>query len=486
MRTAGVILPIFSIPGNDEGIGTLGECAYNFIDFLFDAKQICWQILPINHVKENNSPYSNYSIFAGNIYLIDVKKLVNQSLLDEKSYKKYINETKNNTSKINYNQLKIYKLEVLKLAFKQSFHKLSNHINEFRNENSFWLDDYALYMSLKKYVFNNEPWQKWDNSIKNRKKVTIEIYNSQLKEHINFFIFLQYIFYEQWFELKKYANSKNIKIIGEFPLYCDKDSAEVWAKTNLFELDQELYDDKKNIYEKYCLANKVAYNIDNLRKSHHQFLVDFFYFLNNIYDELIFDNFSHYCKYRFKNSSENNGEIHERLGLKDDLFKVINTLPIKFVITLHDVDFTNNMLETYNLPVAKVMNRGFYGDNLEICLPHNFSKTDLIYTSDYCFSPLKKWFNNIPRLIKLDCIKYINHLSHMNFNYAFIIKAYQSAAEKVLVPMQDILNLGRKSAYINMNKPNKNWSWRMTKKQLKKHIIKQLCAITELYGRNGK
>ncbi|MBP0979800.1 MAG: 4-alpha-glucanotransferase [Oscillospiraceae bacterium] len=483
MRSAGVVLPIFSLPGN-EGIGTLGEDAYNFIDFLFDSKLQYWQVPPVCHSK-NNSPYSSYCVFSGNYNLIDIKKLVFDGLLDKKSYKKYLKLFKYESVKINYKKINIFKLEILKTCFNQSFDKLKNKIEKFRKSNSYWIENYALYIALKKYVFEDKPWQQWDEYIKTKNKTSIDIYKEQLKDKIDFIIFLQYLFYSQWFELKNYANSKNIKLIGEMPLYCDLDSCDVWAHQNLFKLnknfesEEKLYHDQEKIYNKYCLKNKITYNINNLKKSHYRFLIQEIAFLNNIYDEVSINNFDQYDKYKIID----NNKYLEKPGIKDELFKIAKSLVPNFRYFLHDIDFSNKLLNTYDIPVSKTMTDGFLSEKFSVCLPHNYNISDIVYISDSVFESLQRWKKSLPGLKKRYCNQYINNVYKKSFNYDFIAKAYHSTAEKILIPIQDILGLDSKGVLLNNKKNNNNWSFRLSNKPFDKKVYKQLNDFSVLYER---
>lgn len=486
MRSAGVVLPIFSLPGN-EGIGTLGEESYNFIDFLFDSKLQYWQTPPVCHTK-NSSPYSNYCVFSGNYNLINIKKLVDEGFLDKKSYKSYLKLFKYDNLKVNYNKINIFKLETLKICFDQSFNILKDQVNNFRKNNNYWIEDYALYICLKKYVFENKPWQQWDEHIKKQNKTTVEIYKEQLNDKIDFIVFLQYLFYSQWKEFKNYANSKNIKLIGEMPLYCDSDSCDVWAHKNLFKLDQDfepeekLYHENNKVYNKYCFKDKVTYNIDNLKKSHYRFLIQEIDFLNNIYDEVAINNFDQYDKYKIIDNIDNN-KYFERPGIKDELFEIAKSLVPSFKYFLYDVDFSNKILNTYNIPVSKIMTDGFWSEKYSICLPHNYKISDIVYVSDSVFAPLQKWKRSLVGLKKRYCNQYINNICKKNFNYDFIAKAYHSTAEKVLISVQDILGLGSRGVLYNNKNNNSNWSFRLKDKPFNKKIYKQLQNFSNLYER---
>ena len=212
MRASGILLPIFSLPGG-HGIGCFNQEAYKWIDYLKQAKQSYWQILPLGATSYGDSPYQSFSTFAGNPYFISLDDLVAKNWLN-------IDELpiqEENTT-INYANLYHTRFDLLRLAFERS-HITDNHdFQSFINNEAYWLNDYALFMAIKDY-FNGISWQQWPEDIRHRTTDAMNYYTNKLQENITFYKFLQFIFWEQWQKLKAYANSQGISIIGDIPIY---------------------------------------------------------------------------------------------------------------------------------------------------------------------------------------------------------------------------------------------------------------------------
>ena len=234
MRCSGILMHISSLPG-PYGIGTMGKQAFRFIDFLEEAGQSIWQILPLTPTGYGDSPYQSCSTFAGNHYLIDLDELVKEGLLK----KAELNEIQwsRSENKADFGLLYNNRLNVLRLAFKRF--KDNKALDEFCSDNDSWLPDFALFMALKER-FGGKPWYQWDQELKFRDADAIEAVRRELKDEIRFFSFVQYLFFKQWNALRAYAHSKGIRIIGDVPIYVPYDSVEVWKDTALFQLDEGL------------------------------------------------------------------------------------------------------------------------------------------------------------------------------------------------------------------------------------------------------
>lgn len=234
-RSSGILMHITSLP-SPYGIGTLGKEAYRFVDFLVKAGQKYWQVLPLGPTGYGDSPYQSFSAFAGNPYLIDLDLLCKEGLLEVNDYK-YINFGYN-CEEVDFEKIAENKMPILKMAFKNLKDKYRDELQQFKEENDEWIEDYALYMALK--VKNNlKSWQLWDKDIKLRKKDALNKAKKELKDDIDYNIFLQFMFYKQWNNLKEYANKNGIKIIGDIPIYVAEDSADTWASSELFLLDKD-------------------------------------------------------------------------------------------------------------------------------------------------------------------------------------------------------------------------------------------------------
>ena len=214
-RGAGILLPISSLP-SPYGIGTLGAEAYAFVDQLAEAKQSYWQVLPVGPTSFGDSPYQSFSAFAGNPYFIDLDTLKEDGLLlSEEIEEQYWGD---DVSEVDYATLYEARFEVLHKAYARSDHKMQEDYQAFLAKSSYWLEDYSFYMALK-FHFHGQEWSLWEDGLKFRHKETLRKFEDLLAEEIDFWKFCQYQFFMQWSQLKRYANSKGIRIIGDIPLY---------------------------------------------------------------------------------------------------------------------------------------------------------------------------------------------------------------------------------------------------------------------------
>ena len=235
-RSSGILMHIASLPSK-FGIGSIGKDAYRFVDFLKTAGQKYWQILPLGHTSYGDSPYQCFSAFAGNPHFIDFNLLKEEGLLKEEDYNN-INFGKED-DKIDYSIIFLERQKVFKIAF-DNFEKVKcNEFEIFKEENKFWLEEYSLYMAIKEH-FNLKSWQEWDEDIRIRKHSSMKKYKYILKYEIEYWNFIQYKFFQQWEELKVYANKNNVSIIGDIPIYVAEDSSDIWANPKMFKMDKNM------------------------------------------------------------------------------------------------------------------------------------------------------------------------------------------------------------------------------------------------------
>lgn len=238
-RVSGILLHISSLPG-PYGIGDFGSEAYKFVDFLHETKQKIWQILPLTPT-ENCSPYSAASAFAGNPLLISPEKLGKMGLLADDDWG-LASSFHFDDYYVKFKQVTRFKNELLKRAFRrykeQQNDQLKKMIDDFRRSEQSWLDDYTLYMAIKE-KHNTHLWSQWPEELRHRQKDAL----NQIREHeqnsIEYQVFVQFIFHQQWSELKSYAKELGVQIIGDMPVYCDYFSVDVWANSHIFQLDAE-------------------------------------------------------------------------------------------------------------------------------------------------------------------------------------------------------------------------------------------------------
>ena len=236
-RGAGVLLSISSLP-SPYGIGTMGEAAYRFIDKLAETGFSFWQVLPIGPTSLGDSPYQSFSVFAGNPYFIDLDILIAEGLLSRDEVQNV--SWSDSPNRVSYEKLWAHRYVIFREAYENAIKDgivSSDEYKAFKEENSFWLDDYSLYMACKNH-FNNVEWLKWDEKIRHRDAAVMEQYKILLAEDIEFWCFLQFEFYKQWTDLRLYVEHMHVSIIGDIPIYAALDSSDVWANRELFQLDE--------------------------------------------------------------------------------------------------------------------------------------------------------------------------------------------------------------------------------------------------------
>ncbi|OEF96291.1 4-alpha-glucanotransferase [Desulfuribacillus alkaliarsenatis] len=489
-RKSGVLLHPSSLPSN-YGIGDFGTNAFCFIDFLSKSKQKLWQILPLNPVGYGESPYQCLSVYAGNPLLIDIDNLRELGLLTDADLYEVNNVELTNDS-IDFELVKKVKYEILKKAFtnfqSQTFPVLAEEFEQFKQEHSKWLADYALFSALKQH-FNNQSWVNWDAAIAARNEKSVSYYSELLSEQIQQEEFLQYLFFKQWHTLKDYANSKGVKIIGDMPIYVAHDSCEVWLNQDLFKLDNEgNVTQKAGVPPDYFsetgqLWGNPIYNWDIMKQDDYSWWVTRIRHMLAMVDYIRIDHFRAFADYWVVPAAEDvavNGEWKDGPGL--DFFNSIQKQIGNAPFIAEDLGELSER--------AKVLKKetGFPGMlvmqfEIDANLATNFQiplymKNTVVYTGTHDNDTLLGWYKcNADTPIE-DNEQWSDYIC-----WSFIEQVYKSDADIALVPMQDLLCLG---ANARMNTPgtvDNNWKWRMTVEQLEDIDYKKLKELTKIYYR---
>ena len=236
-RSSGILLPISSLP-SPYGIGTFGRAAYDFVDFLHAAGQHCWQILPLGPTSYGDSPYQSFSTYAGNPYYVDLDLLIEDGLLtkEEVTSRNWGDDPRN----VDYALLYRNRFDVLELAKQRGWRRDEKEVADFTKENSGWLPDYTLYMALKR-KYDMKSWIEWPEDVRRREPRALNRCREELREDVELFTYIQYLFFRQWRALREYIAKADIRIIGDLPIYVAMDSADVWSEPDKFQLDENGY-----------------------------------------------------------------------------------------------------------------------------------------------------------------------------------------------------------------------------------------------------
>ena len=485
-RASGVLLPVFSLPSK-FGIGTMGKEAYEFIDFLKKANQKYWQILPLSPTSAENSPYSGYSTFAGNPYLIDLEELVQKDMLDMKD----VENINWNSGDICYENIQKYKCLLLKKAYDKSIVEYRDKIEAFKHENENWIYDYALFMALKEN-FDMKPWFLWPEDIRNHKN--IDKYNELFAIDIEFHIFIQYIFFEQWYNLKKYANENGISIIGDIPIYVAMDSADVWCNTKDFLLDEENVpafvagvppDSFSDIGQ---LWGNPLYNWDAMKKDGYGWWIRRIGNANKMFDVIRIDHFRAFESYWAVDSKADTASLGSWIkGPGMNLLGRINGWFPDIKIIAEDLgiitDEVKKLREDAGYPGMKILMFAFDETRNSDYLPHKYDRNCVCYCGTHDNATIKEWYMNGEQSEIDFANEYLSINDKENFVWEFIKGGMASTADLFIVQMQDYLELGEDGRMNIPGKADGNWKWRLEKHQISDKLSEKINYITKLYGR---
>ncbi len=472
-RCGGVLMHISSLPG-DFGIGTLGEGARNFIDFLSDCGFGAWQVLPCGPCDEYNSPYSGKSAFAGNIYFIDPQILYNKNLLTKEDVEEcrceYIYIT-------DYDFLHKSREKIFRRAIPKMTSGIKNEVKDFCKENP-WVEDYALFCALKDKN-DNLPWYEWKKELKMRDKDAIAREKELLAEDIFFYEFLQCEFFSQWKDMKDYAASRGISIIGDMPIYLSHDSSDVWANPHLFSLDEDMYISRcAGVPPDYFSSEgqkwgNPLYNWDNLKKEGYSLWIKRLGFALSIYDAVRIDHFRAFSAYWSIPADEKATQGRWEKGPGIEFFDTLKKqYPDASVIAedLGDIDDdVRTLVKETGFPGMGVMQFAFITDDDTPHLPHNYTKNTVGYTGTHDNNTLLGWLWECDEKSRNYALDYCGFHGdwgqggpHSKSIQSIIRTLWQSAAILTIVPVQDLCGFGGDTAMNHPGIAEGNWCFRIT------------------------
>lgn len=487
MRASGILLPIFSLP-SPYGIGTIGKEAYEFVDFLVSAKQRYWQILPLGPTGYGDSPYQSFCSFACNSYLIDLDILEEKHLLQKDEY---INESwYAQEDKVDYGLMYQKRNAALEKAFKR-FDVNNIKFKAYCQENSYWINDYAIFMALKE-KFNGDKWQLWPDDIRLRYHQSLMNYGTMLADRILFHKFLQYEFFAQWAELKKYANNKGIYIIGDIPIYVSSDSSDVWSRHYLFQTDEN-----RNLAsvagvppDAFSATGQLwgnpLYDWTSMEKDDFYWWKQRIGMASNLYDYVRIDHFigiERYFSIPSDAETAASGTYYQGPGMK--LIDAINLSRNNMGIIAEDLgvltDNVRKLLEKTGYPGMKVLQFGFSGEPANDNLPMHYKKNLIAYTATHDNDTTKGWYRKLDRKNRDFMKKYLNR-SRIHV-HDLILETMKSVADTAIIPMQDWLCQGSESRINFPSVAFGNWTYRISKNMLTDNLASEISAMTVLCAR---
>ena len=494
-RAAGILMPISSLPGK-YGIGSFSKEAYKFVDWLASAGQTYWQILPIHPTSYGDSPYQSFSTFAGNPYFIDLDTLIEEGVLtQEECAQVFFGDDEKD---IDYAALYEGRNILLTMAYERSNISKNPEYQQFLGENRWWLDDYALFMALKNF-FGGQTWSQWPEDIRLRWGFALDYYRRELYFEIEYQMYLQFKFFQQYRKLKAYANEKGIQIIGDIPIYVAMDSADTWAHPELFQLDEN------NVPTAVAgcppdgfsatgqLWGNPLYRWEHHRNTGYAWWLSRLWYCYRLYDVTRVDHFRGFDEYYsipYGEETAMNGHWEKGPGI--DLFRCVEANLGWHEVIAEDLGFMTDSVRQLVLdsgfPGMKVLEFAFDArdsGSASDYLPHNYTENCVAYTGTHDNETLVGWFDSISKEEQKLARDYLcdQHTPKKYLYKSFIALAMRSRAKYCIIPMQDWLGLDNRS---RLNKPSTmgcNWRWRVTDQQLTKELNSQILETVKRYGR---
>ena len=531
-RNAGILMPVSSLP-SPYGIGTFGKDAYDFVAFVKECNHKYWQVLPLGPTTYGDSPYQSYSAFAGNPYFVDLDMLIEEGLLlkseviardwgdgvvpvnvseddaingrfgtyrdgnigDDRyvSYEKVYNN-RFDILRIAYNRFKAACIESKKTLAKGL--PLYKQFDNFVKDNADWLEDYALFMSLKTH-FNNVSWGEWETDIKFRKPEAMSRYKNELSDDIGYWEFIQFEFYRQWTALKKYANDNGIEIIGDIPIYMGYDSVDVWANQGEFQLDENLTPIKVAGVPPDAFSDagqkwgNPLYDYEKMEANDFSWWRKRMKASARLYDVIRIDHFIGIVKYYTIPADmpdARQGEYRQGPGQK--LLDAINeSIGDKKIIAEDlgvEVPEVAKILKDNGYPGMKVLEFAFGGDRKNPHLPYNYTQNLVCYGGTHDNETLLGFFEDRGDWELGYAYDYLDTRDRRRMVDQVFRAAYSSVAVLTVFAAQDILKLGN---WARMNLPSSmgnNWKWRMQKGQLGQHELECMRYLASVFDRERK
>ena len=492
-RQSGVLMHISSLPGK-YGIGSFGQSAYDFVDFLVRTKQRYWQILPLGTTSYGDSPYQSFSAFAGNTYFIDFDILIEEGLLNEADVKGA--DFGDDPRKVDYAKIFDARRPIMEKAVARFLKAddLSDY-ESFVEQNAAWLEVFAEYMAIKEH-FDNLAWTEWpDEAIRRREAASIASYREKLADKLTYHRVTQYLFFKQWLRLKAYANEHHIEIVGDMPIYVAADSADVWAQPHFFKTDA--------VGKPTCVAGcppdefsetgqlwgNPIYDWEAMDKDGYAWWIERLRESFKIYDIVRIDHFRGFESYwEVPADSDTSATGKWVKGPDYKLFAAVKEALGDLNIIAEDLGFMTDevieLRERTGFPGMKILQFAFNPDDESIDSPHLAPNNSVMYTGTHDNNTVLGWYKDeIDDATRQYMAQYTNRKEYETVPHAMLRTIFASVSFMAIATMQDLLEL---DSAARMNYPSTiggNWTWRMTAEELNPIVEGELYSLTKTYRR---
>lgn len=479
-RAAGVLLSVSSLPA-PYGIGTLGRCAYDFVDFLVESGQNYWQMLPVGPISYGDSPYQSFSTFAGNPYYIDLDMLQTDGLLTSEEVQAH--SWGDDPERVDYGAIYRARYALLERAFDRGWSRERQAVEEFARRQP-WLDGYARFMALKRR-YDMKPWTQWPAG---------EVPAEELERDVQFFTYLQFLFDRQWTALKQYANEKGISIIGDLPIYVAMDSADVWINPERFLLDRDNVPvdvsgvPPDGFTDAGQLWGNPLYRWDAMKRDGYAWWESRLRGALERFDGIRLDHFrglESYWAVPYGDETAAGGRWEPGPG--EDFIKMVHEKFPGALIIAEDLGYVTKevkeLLECSGYPGMKVLEFAFDSREAGDYLPHCYPENCVCYTGTHDNTTVLGWLEEAgPEDMEM-ARRYLGLNREEGYNWGFLRGGMGSKARLFVAQMQDYLDLGGAA---RMNTPGTlggNWQWRMKPGAASPELARRLREFTRLFGR---
>lgn len=493
VRSCGTLVHPTSFP-SDFAIGDLGDGAYRFIDFLEQTYQGVWQLLPLGPTGFGNSPYASYSAFAGNPYLVSPDILKQKELLKEEEIARFRIPQ---SDRADYDKAYSIKDELLSIACRRFYERNDTaeqtRFEKFKEQNAKWLDDYVQFMAC---LIDNDrkPWYQWEEALARREQKALETSKKQLESTIRSQYWVQFEFFDQWMNLRKYANDKSIKIIGDIPIFVDHNSSDVWANKKYFEVDEtgnrllvsgvppDYFSDTGQLW------GNPLYRWKELKKDGYQWWIDRFSQMFKMFDAIRVDHFRGFEAYwEIQADSKTAQDGRWVKGPGENLFFAIEKEMGKLPIIAEDLGVITRevvqLRDQFNFPGMKVLQFAF-DDPGNGFLPHNYSNSNcMVYSGTHDNDTTIGWYKQAPEKER-NYLREYTRSDGTDVSWQLIRIGMLSVANQAIFPLQDYMELDGKHRMNFPGTTKNNWLWRYTDKMLEKVDTERIRHLIGISNRN--
>lgn len=491
-RESGILLHPTSLPG-PHGIGDFGESAFRFVDWLERAGQHLWQLMPLGPTGFGDSPYASPSAFAGNPLLVSLAWLAGDGLLENAELEPARGFPEH---AVDFEQVALFRTEMLRRAFDRFRRGAASHLHaefeQFLQDDVPWLADYAMFMSVKA-ALGGGWWPDWPEGIRTRAPEAMAEWQQRVAEDIRFHTFVQFLFQKQWQELRRYANERGIRIVGDIPIFVAYDSADVWSQQRQFQLGP---DGKPTFVagvppDPFSATGQLwgnpVYDWPAMRASGYQWWVDRIRWTQRLVDIVRVDHFRGFsAAWLVPADAPDASGGHWEIAPGGEVFAAARRALGEVPVIIEDLGvITPDVIalrELLGFPGMNVLQFAFENDPRNVYLPHNYRRNSVVYTATHDNQTTVGWFRSRPEHERAAVQTYLGR-DGSDIAWDLIRVAWASVANTAIAPMQDVLRLGDEARMNVPGQPVGNWSWRMLPSQLDPSLADGLRELTHAYGR---